>query len=176
MRAIALAATAAVVAAQGFGPINNLPVRMLSAFVLALLSPRQLLRFQGSVFTHIMSPHIQHGCLQGWNGTNSMYSGYITVNQTNGRALFFWFIESSVRSIFSSYSNLWQAVSPFYAERPSERPTGLLDQRWTRVLFSRCVTNATGAFLFADHFSQTVLARSSSPSTCICVCRRWSVL
>jgi hypothetical protein len=127
MRAIALAATAAVVAAQGFGPINNLPVRMLSAFVLALLSPRQLLRFQGSVFTHIMSPHIQHGCLQGWNGTNSMYSGYITVNQTNGRALFFWFIESSVRSIFSSHSNLWQAVSPFYAERPSERPTGLLD-------------------------------------------------
>ena len=33
--------------------------------------------------------------LPGYNGTNTMTSGYITVDPVAGRALFFWFIESS---------------------------------------------------------------------------------
>lgn len=33
--------------------------------------------------------------LPGWTGTQQMYSGFVTVNQTAGRALFLWYVESA---------------------------------------------------------------------------------
>ena len=35
------------------------------------------------------------GSLPGWDGTQEMYSGYINVNVSHGRNLFYWLVESA---------------------------------------------------------------------------------